>query len=530
MKIPIFMYHSIGDCKAGAFGRFTVSATALEVQIRWLEENGYRTVTVSDLMQARDGRARLPEKPVVLTFDDGFADFYEEALPILVRNGVTATLYVVSGTIGRTSHWLSGMGEGHRRMATWAELDEIRRAGVEIGGHSVTHAALDLMPLDDARREIAVCKRVLEDGLGCPVLSFAYPFGYQNAELRRIVREENYIGACAVRYAMSSQSDERFALARHLVRDDWDGAVLRTVLQGKAPLLSNFYDQTEIASLESRPPLRPEPVPMSVRSISVIICVYDQERWQHILEAVASVRAQQLPPRELIIVVDYNEELRDRLRASLGDVRIIDNRYERGLSGARNTGIAEARGELVAFLDDDAVAGRNWLARMAVHFDRPEVAGVTSRSDPEWLGTRPSWFPDEYSWAVGCSHSDLPDTCVPVRNVFGGAMCCRREVLRRAGGFSTSLGRESSRAALELRGYGALPEDRPIGRRAVFLHEPAASIQHKIPAQRLSSRYFFRRCYAEGLSKAYLGQILSRLAGPWRRNATMSRGPSRSVY
>ena len=243
-KIPILMYHSISAGCGPRFQRFAVSPAAFREHARFLSAHGFQSLTVSQLVAALDGEAALPPKPVVLTFDDGFADFYEAALPILLEFGLTATLYVVSGAIGGTSDWLAGIGEGDRRLVGWRQLDEIRRSGIEIGAHTVTHAALDLLPIGAAKAEIARSKRDLEEGLGASVLSFAYPFGYYNEDVRGLVKDQGYASACAVRYAMSSLADDRFALARHIALDGWDGETLGNVLAGHPPTLSNFYDQT----------------------------------------------------------------------------------------------------------------------------------------------------------------------------------------------------------------------------------------------------------------------------------------------
>jgi peptidoglycan/xylan/chitin deacetylase (PgdA/CDA1 family) len=245
VRIPILMHHSIDERCSPRIRRFAVSASNFTAHVRFLCENGYHALTVSGLIDALDGKGTLPEKPVVLTFDDGFADFYDAALPILHEFGQLATLYVVSGAVGRTSEWLSDISEGARRMLSWPQLDEIRRAGIEIGAHSVTHAALDMLCPEMARQEIATSKRDLEDHLGDEVRSFAYPFGYQNAGIRITVQEEGYSSACAVGYATSSSADDRFALSRHIALHGWDCEALAAVLAGRLPLFPNLYDKTK---------------------------------------------------------------------------------------------------------------------------------------------------------------------------------------------------------------------------------------------------------------------------------------------
>jgi glucosyl-dolichyl phosphate glucuronosyltransferase len=244
--------------------------------------------------------------------------------------------------------------------------------------------------------------------------------------------------------------------------------------------------------------------------ISVIICVYTSKRWNDIREAVASVRRQSLPAREIVIVVDYNAELLTACEAEFPDVKVLANDRDRGLSGARNTGIARSTGELVAFLDDDAVADASWLAALAQHFERVEVMGVTACIDPIWTATRPDWLPSEFLWTVGCSFKDEGSEALrEVRNLFGGAMAVRRSVFTAVGAFTDKLGRQGSKLPVSceetefcIRAKAARPE-------GVFLSDPAARIGHKVPPDRTTWRYFLIRCYAEGISKAFL----TRLAG-----------------
>lgn len=168
-------------------------------------------------------------------------------------------------------------------------------------------------------------------------------------------------------------------------------------------------------------------------TISVVICAYTEERWNFILEAISSVRTQLYPAAEIIVVTDYNESLRQRLAEAEPEVRVIPNRETKGLAGGRNTGVAAATGDLVAFLDDDAAADSGWLTFMMTHFDRDEVIGVGSRVDPWWMGSAPRWFPDEFMWVVGCSYRGLPAAAQAVRNVSGGAMIVRKSIFAAVG-------------------------------------------------------------------------------------------------
>ena len=236
-------------------------------------------------------------------------------------------------------------------------------------------------------------------------------------------------------------------------------------------------------------------------TLSVVVCSYTTERWADLVAAVESLQNQEHEVDEIIIVVDHCPELGERARNELTGVRVVDNTYAQGLSGARNTGTDAAHGEIVAFLDDDAAADRSWSAWLLVRYSRPEVLGVGGHVSANWQTARPRWFPVEFDWVIGCSYRGLPTEPAPVRNFIGANMSMRRDVLESAGGFRSELGRIGRRplGCEETELCIRVGRSRPD---AVLLHEPAAIVQHNVPAQRASWRYFRDRCFAEGLSKA----------------------------
>ncbi|MEU6094580.1 glycosyltransferase family 2 protein [Streptomyces sp. NPDC047079] len=249
---------------------------------------------------------------------------------------------------------------------------------------------------------------------------------------------------------------------------------------------------------------------MSVPDISVVICVYTEDRWEDILAAVASVRAQSLPARETLLVVDHNETLLDRLTREykeVEEVRVLANAGPRGLSAGRNTGIAASHGEIIAFLDDDAVAERDWLRHFASGYEDPRVMAVGGRTMPVWAsGRRPAWFPEEFDWVVGCTYKGLPPGRVRVRNVLGGNASFRRTAFEAAGGFATGIGRDGDKRPLgceETELCIRLTRARPD---AVLLIDDRAVIHHRVPAPREDFAYFRTRTYAEGLSKALVAR------------------------
>lgn len=259
-------------------------------------------------------------------------------------------------------------------------------------------------------------------------------------------------------------------------------------------------------------------------NISVVICVYTQRRWEDILAAVASVRAQRHAPHEIILVVDHNPELRDRLAAQLRDLVVVPNTHARGLSGGKNTGVAAASGEAVAFLDDDAVAAPGWLAAFAKHYEDPAVLGVGGRTLALWPGSpaaaelldpahpllnaavpaesgrRPEWFPAEFDWTVGCTYAGM--TPGPIRNLMGGNSSFRREAFAVAGGFAEGIGRSFHRRPLGCEETEFCIRLRQRSPGAELVYDPDAVIWHRVPPERARFAYFRRRCYAEGLSKA----------------------------
>jgi len=240
-------------------------------------------------------------------------------------------------------------------------------------------------------------------------------------------------------------------------------------------------------------------------SVSVIICVHSNNRWRAILEAVESVQCQSHPVLETLIVVDHNGELEKRLGETLSGVTIIANSHDRGLSGARNTGVALAKGALLLFLDDDAALEPDWVREAAMHFRDSKILGVTSRIVPRWQGNRPFWFPDEFLWVVGCTYEGMRPG--PVRNLIGAAMCVRRDVFSCVGGFNHRLGRSTGQlpmgceeTELCIRASAAFP-----GNAFVFDAKPYAF--HLVGHERLTFGYFIRRCFAEGKSKAALAAV-----------------------
>nr|WP_246314321.1 glycosyltransferase family 2 protein [Kineococcus aurantiacus] len=238
--------------------------------------------------------------------------------------------------------------------------------------------------------------------------------------------------------------------------------------------------------------------------MSVVVCTYTAARYPVFSAALHEVAAQLRDHDELVVVVDHNPELLDRVRADFPLARVVENSGPRGLSGARNSGIAEARGDVVAFLDDDAVPRDGWLEGLRADFRRTSVGVVGGGVVPAWEGGRaPRWFPEEFGWVVGCDFRGMPDEGEPMRNPIGANMAIRTTAFGTVAGFDTSAGR-----------VGALPVGceetdfcirlRQADPGVLVLRRPTAAVDHLVPAARQKVSYVFSRCWHEGRSKGLL--------------------------
>ena len=251
---------------------------------------------------------------------------------------------------------------------------------------------------------------------------------------------------------------------------------------------------------------------------AVVICAHTEERFEHTLRSIASVQAQDPPPREIVLVVDHNPELQNRLAGQLvGGALVVANHNERGLSGARNTGVEATTAGVVVFLDDDAAGQPGWLSGMARHYSDPAVLGVGGRIDPHWATGRPAWWPTEFDWVIGCTYTG--QSAGDVRNLIGANASFRRELFD-DGGFTTGIGRSASIrrpvGCEETEFCIRAAKARPGG---VFRFDDRAAVTHWVPPERQTFAYFRSRCFAEGLSKAQVTDSVgvgAGLASEWR--------------
>jgi GT2 family glycosyltransferase len=244
------------------------------------------------------------------------------------------------------------------------------------------------------------------------------------------------------------------------------------------------------------------------RTVAVVVCAYTAERWNDIRDGLRAVFAQRPAPALVVLVIDHNEPLAHRARAELTALlpalQIVSNTGARGLSGARNTGIAATASDIVAFLDDDAVPQPGWLAELTAPFADPDVWVTGGRALPNWPGQqRPGWWPEEFDWVVGCSYRGLPTRISQVRNVIGASMAMRRDAFLVAGTFREGIGRIGKKplGGEETELCIRLSQARPGSR---IVYAPASVVSHRVSGYRVRMGYFLARCFAEGVCKAQI--------------------------
>jgi glycosyltransferase involved in cell wall biosynthesis/peptidoglycan/xylan/chitin deacetylase (PgdA/CDA1 family) len=216
----ILMYHALG-VDGEAPSRYILPARRFRRQLRWLRLLRYPTLSLDGYLQLRARRELPPPRAIVLTFDDGYADTAELGAEPLRRADISATVFVVSGLVGRTNEWASGTPLLGRRLLTWDELRELRKTGIELGAHGVSHRRLPELDPEEARREMVESRRTLEDKLGEAVSTFAYPYGSTAPGVEDLVREVGYGAACTIQPGPNGPAVPIHALRRVEVEGTW---------------------------------------------------------------------------------------------------------------------------------------------------------------------------------------------------------------------------------------------------------------------------------------------------------------------
>jgi glycosyltransferase involved in cell wall biosynthesis len=226
----------------------------------------------------------------------------------------------------------------------------------------------------------------------------------------------------------------------------------------------------------------------------VIICTHALDRWDLLKRSVESVIAQDVLPQQLIIAVDHNDELVQRCRNEwCGDnsgapieIQAVPNQFAGRKGSTINSALLKTRSEIVVLLDDDAAASPDWLGRvLMVYANRPAAVAVGCAPLPDYEAPRPSWFPPEFDWVLGCHYQSMPDRLGPTNRLIGTSLSVRRDAILDIGGWHQDDHDDMDVSERLVHRYGA----------ETVLYEPRATVRHFVPANRMSWSYFWRRCY-----------------------------------
>jgi len=233
--IPILMYHSISNReeRTHPYYRTVTTPEVFAQQMRFLHENGYSAVSVDEVVEILQGRRKITGRPVAITFDDGFQDFYTNAFPVLSRFGFTATMYLATGYIGRSPQSFMGV-----ECMTWDQVRELRDASIHFGSHTVTHPQLRSLRNEDVQAELRRSKETIENKLGAPVSSFAYPYAFPETDrafiamLRQLLLDSGYRSGASTMIGTAANGQEALFLPRLPVNSGDDPHLLGAKLGG----------------------------------------------------------------------------------------------------------------------------------------------------------------------------------------------------------------------------------------------------------------------------------------------------------
>lgn len=199
------MYHHLAelpDTASETLRTWTVSPRDFELQMQWLADQGFHTVTMSQIGAFFKRNQPLPVKPIVISFDDGWEDGYKVAFPILSKLHMSGTFFVYTQALD------------HKPFLSWQEFDEMAAAGMDFQSHTVTHARLRTIAADAAFKELVDSKALLEKRLGRPVTTLAYPDGEYNAAVIELVKKAGYESAVTIASGYKQRADELYTLHR----------------------------------------------------------------------------------------------------------------------------------------------------------------------------------------------------------------------------------------------------------------------------------------------------------------------------
>jgi len=208
------MYHSVSEEKSADERRHAVPWRRFASHMRVLRAKGYNLLALRDVQNHLLRKKAFPERAVAVTLDDGYADNYTNAFPILQQHQIPATIFLVNNDLGGNNRWHRGSGNSSRMMLDWGQICEMHAAGIGFGSHTLSHPRLSELPEDRARTEVVDAKKLLEDRLGARVDHFAYPYGDLSKQTVDLVREAGHTLACSTRCGFNNLDADPWLLRR----------------------------------------------------------------------------------------------------------------------------------------------------------------------------------------------------------------------------------------------------------------------------------------------------------------------------
>ena len=235
IRVPILLYHSVSDSPSNEIARWNVSKRTFLDHMDAIADLGCITLTVSQYLNVLELKEPMPDKLVLVTFDDGFAEVASFAAPALLERSISSTVFITTSPVVEARYETVHLPKAP--MMDAAAVADLEYFGVEVGSHSHTHVQLDIIEARLARDELVRSKMILEDLLGHRIRSVAYPHGYSNANVRRIAKEVGYESACGVRNAFSSLLDDEFSISRLTVENTTSQSTINAWLDQRGAAL-----------------------------------------------------------------------------------------------------------------------------------------------------------------------------------------------------------------------------------------------------------------------------------------------------
>ncbi len=248
--------------------------------------------------------------------------------------------------------------------------------------------------------------------------------------------------------------------------------------------------------------------------VSVVVCTYTMDRYDVFTEAVESVLAQTYDPIEVILVIDGNTEVYERVVDDFGDLENVvvhNNEENRGISYSRTRGAELASGEIVAFIDDDGLAEPDWIVKHVETYEETNAIAVGGYVAPNWVGEKPDFFPEEFYWLVGCTEKGFAEHGEEIRNGYGSNVSYKRDLFLDVGGYDVNTGRKGDRHIQAHEAPVGIRIREEYGQGVVYVED--AVVHHKLFEYRGDFRWLVFRSFWQGFSKRIMGILLPESKG-----------------